>query len=246
MKYDLKNKIVLITGATGGVGEALSRKFAEEKATLVLVSKSQDKLKTLAEALDTEVDYFACDFTDIEQVISLAQNLNKKYSTIDILLHSAGLGVYKSLRDVTLQEWQDSFSINVDAPFILNKALLPLLHNSVKPLILTIGSGAGIIPMRERSVYCSTKFALRGLILSLAEEYKDDVLDFCLVSLGSTLTDFGPLSIEEKKKQHEKGKAYFTPEWVADKIVEIITSDNRETEYELYPSTYGFGNWIKP
>ena len=100
--------------------------------------------------------------------------------------------------------------------------------------------------MRGRSVYCSTKFALRGATLSLAEEYNDQKPHFCLITLGSTLTSFGPMTLAEKQRDCDSGKAYFTPEWVAKKLVEIIKDDHRETEYTLYPGDYGFGEWKKP
>jgi short-subunit dehydrogenase len=122
----------------------------------------------------------------------------------------------------------------------LIKNLLP------KSLVLSIGSGAGVIPMRGRAAYCTSKFGLRGLMLTLAEEYQGQEPKFCLITLGSTMTSFGPLSIEEKKEKQKNGSPYFTPEWVADKLVEIIKDDNREVEYTLYPGDYGLGTWQKP
>jgi len=113
-------------------------------------------------------------------------------------------------------------------------------------LVLSIGSGAGVIPMRGRSIYCSTKYALRGLSLSFNEEYQDMNPSFCLITLGSTLTAFGPMSLEEKQTAANSGKAYFPVDWVANKLVEIINDTDREDEIVLYPSEHGFGDWKKP
>jgi hypothetical protein len=84
---------------------------------------------------------------------------------------------------------------------------------------------------------------VRGLTLSLSEEFKNTKTHFCLITLGSTLTSFGPMSFEEKKREMESGKAYFTPSWVAKKLVEIIKDDNREIEYTLYPTDYNLGSY---
>ena len=104
--------------------------------------------------------------------------------------------------------------------------------------MINIGSGMGVIPAPGRSVYCAMKFALRGMTLSLAEEFKRTKPHFILLTLGSVLTGFGPMSLAEKKEEALKGKAYLTPEWVAKKVVEIIKAEAKESEYTFYPSDY--------
>jgi len=170
----------------------------------------------------------------------LIAKIKSDYGQIDILINAAGIGTYKNLTELTLDDWDYSIALNLTAPFVLIKELLP------KSLVLTIGSGAGVIPMRGRSGYCASKFGLRGLMLSLAEEYKDQDPKFCLITLGSTLTNFGPLTLDQKLEKHKNGDAYFTTEWVANKLIEIIENDNREVEYVLYPGDFGFGTWKKP
>ena len=101
----------------------------------------------------------------------------------------------------------------------------------------------GKIPSAGRSVYCASKFALRGLSLSLSKEYKGTNIHFVLVTLGSTLTDFGPKTLKEKEEESLKGKAYFTPEGVAKKFIEIVENDKLEDEIELYPSEYTGKEW---
>ena len=76
------------------------------------------------------------------------------------------------------------------------------------------------------------------MTLSLALEFERTNTHFCLMTMGSILTEFGPMTLDEKKQEMESGKAYFTPEWVAEKITDIIQDENRKTEYELYPSNY--------
>ncbi|MFQ5493617.1 MAG: hypothetical protein ACE5DX_05680 [Candidatus Dojkabacteria bacterium] len=80
----------------------------------------------------------------------------------------------------------------------------------------------------------------------MVDEYKDKGVGFTVITLGSTLTSFASPSLKEKKKLKKDGKAYFPPEWVANKLVEILKSDDLEEEYVLYPSEHGFGSWKKP
>jgi len=148
---------------------------------------------------------------------------------------------------LSLEDWNKSLNVNLNSVFIITKELISLISESKDSLILNLGSGSSIIPIASRSAYCTSKFALRGLTLSLAEEYKRiGNPKFCLITLGSTLTSFGPMSFEEKKLDMEKGKAYFTPDWVGKKLVEIIKDNDREVEYTLHPADYGLGKWKYP
>ena len=220
---DLRNKTVVLIGASGGVGIALKNELENSGAKIIPISKS-----------------LGFDLTKKEDLEKLITKVKSEYGQVDILINAAGIGTYKNLTDITLDEWDYLMALNLTAPFVLIKELLP------KSLVLTVGSGAGVIPMRGRSGYCASKFGLRGLMLSLAEEYKDKEPKFCLITLGSTLTNFGPLTLEQKLEKHKNGDAYFTTEWVAKKLIEIIENDNRETEIILYPGDFGFGTWKKP
>lgn len=245
---NLQEKLIVITGATGGIGSEIVRRLDSEGATLLLVSRNETELQKLLKTLkNKESSYFVCDFSNQSETVKVAKEISEKYPKIDVLINSAGIGVYKPIEDATLFEFNESLNIGLASVFIFTKELIEKLSNSDDSLVLNIGSGAGTIPMAGRSVYCTTKFALRGLTLSLSEEFKRiGNPKFCLITLGSTLTSFGPMDFEEKKLEMEKGKAYFTPEWVAEKLTEIVKDSNREIEYQLFPGDYGFGEWNKP
>lgn len=243
----LKDKIAVVTGATGGIGSELVKKLDSEGIQLVLVAKSEDELQNLTKELKGENNsYFVCDLSNQEVTEKIGNEISKKYPNIDIFLGAAGIGVYKPIEDATLDDWNNSMNINVSSNFIFIKKLESSLQKSDDPLVLTVGSGAGVIPMAGRSIYCSTKFALRGLMLSLSEEFQRTKVKFCLITLGSTLTNFGPSGLEKKREEQLSGKAYFSPDWVANKLTEIIKDDKREVEYKLYPGDYGLGTWEKP
>ncbi len=246
---NIKGGTVLITGASKGIGNALTKKLASDGVNTILVARSGHIMGEIVKGLPGGEDkhsYYECDLTDAGQVKSLVKTINKDFEKIDVLVNCAGVGVYKPIEEVGLTDWDMSFNLNVRTPFLLIQGLQKLLGKSTIALVINMGSGAGVIPMRGRSVYCATKFALRGLSLSLAEEFAGTKTDIVLITLGSTLTGFGPLSIEKKHKENLNGKAYFTVEWVADALVNIIKSPVRKSEYVLYPGEYGLGAWDKP
>lgn len=233
---EIKGKTILITGASKGMGNSIAKKLAQGGANLILVARTEETLKDLVKNLGGENHkYYACDLGDIKQVISLSEKISKDFNKIDVLINGAGIGVYKPIEEVSFDEWRKSFSTGLDAPYFLTQKLLPLMSKSEKSVVINIGSGMGVIPAPGRSVYCSLKFGLRGMTLSLAEEFKRTKIQFVLLTLGSVLTGFGPKTIEEKKNE---GKAYLTPEWVAERVVEIIKEGGKAVEYTFYPSDY--------
>lgn len=243
-EMDIKEKVAVVTGATGGIGRAIVEELDKLGVKLVLLGTHEEELKNLLSSLKTEGGrHYASNFSDPDEIIKISEKMSHEVGIVDILINLAGIGIYKSIEEVSLKDWQDSMSIGVTAPYFLTKALTKNMSQSDLSVVLNMGSGMGVIPAAGRSVYCTSKFALRGMTLSLAEEFKKTKPHFCLITLGSTLTPFGPMSLEEKKKEMEEGKAYFTPDWVAKKVVEIISNEDRDVEYRLYPSEYEGGSW---
>jgi short-subunit dehydrogenase len=237
---DIKDKIAVVVGATGGMGSEICKLLAKEGAKLVLISRSEEKLKALSESLGG-CDYFTCNLAKPETINGVCTQIIGKYSKIDFLFNAAGIGVYKSIEDVTEAEWIDSFNTNVTAPYYFLKYLSPSLKNSPEAAVINWGSGMGVIPTAGRSIYCTTKFALRGMSLSLSKEFERTNLKVVHLTLGSVLTEFGPMTLEEKKEENLSGKAYLTPDWVAEKVVDIIKKDEFKEEIELYPTDYAEG-----
>lgn len=221
MKFAGKHAVV--TGAKGAIGSALISKLESLGISCISVDK------------DTE---YGCDFSDPIQVDNLSRKISEEFPKIDYLFNVAGIGIYADLENLDLKEWLDSFSINVTAPFLMSKNLMKNLKKSDDALIFNVGSGMGVIPTGGRSAYCSSKFALRGLSLTLSEELKIHGVGVCHLTLGSVMTPFGTGGLEIRKKLEKKGKLYLTVKEVVTKISEILSSKNREKEYVYYPKGY--------
>jgi len=239
---ELAGKTAVVTGATGGIGSVLCKRLNTQGVKLVMLSKNFDKLERVKEEFGEGHHYISYDFTQTQRLEQLVEDIVTKSTQVDMLFNVAGVGVYKNLEDVTLNEWEDSFAINVTTPFFLTKLLMPHIGKSERGLILNVGSGMGKTPQACRSVYCATKYALRGMTLSLSQEFENSHIKFVHVALGSTLTEFGPMSLEDKHRLSSEGKNYLTPDTVADRLVEIIKSDQLDPEIEIYPQNYPDGN----
>lgn len=236
---NLKNKTILLTGASKGIGLELSKQLDKEGANLILVSRTLPKTK-----VEGAHKYVEADLTKIEDIAILKKELEGL--NVDVLINMAGVGIYKSFEDLPLEDFVYSQRLNLIVPFLLIKSFYEDLKNSEIGLVLNIGSGAGTMPFKNRSAYCASKFGLRGLSLSLAEEFKGRKPYFCLITLGSTLTTFGGKSIEKQQEMIREGNAILPVEYVAKELVKIIKDENREEEVVLYPADRGFGEWKKP
>lgn len=241
MAMKLEDKTAIVLGASGGLGSAMVKRLTDEKANVIAIGRNEDKLRQLG------VRYYLCDMSDPDQVDDFLTKVKSELSDLDIFINCAGVAKYGDINALSDKAIDDAFEVNVKAPFVIIRDLLPLFEKSKGSLVINIGSGAGKIPMRGRSLYCSTKFALRGLSMSLSEEYEGKDPKFIHVALGSTLTGFGPMTLEEKKKAAENGRAYFPVSYVIDQLTDIVKDENKQIpEVVLYPSDYGFGQWKKP
>lgn len=238
---DLKNKNVLIFGAGGSIGRVLSIRFALVQTNLILVGKKKDSLNVLKKKLigkNKNISTYQVDVTQEDSIKSLAKRIENKFKNIDILINAFGVGIYKNLNSLSFEEWEESVAVNLNGVFLTSKYFLPLLNQSQKAYVIALGSGMGKVGFPGRSAYCASKFGLRGLMLSLAKEFEKTNIRFVLLTLGSVLTSFGPLSLEEKIKKQEKGKKYLQPSDLAHTIVSKIENDTLETEISIYPSKY--------
>ncbi len=223
---NLKDKTILITGATGGIGSVLSQKLTDLGANVLTVGRDPKKLAT-----------YHADLSDRTSRQELITQVLANHPQLDVLINCAGIGIYQPLATINPTQWYDSYELNVHTPLFLLQALKPTLT-------VNIGSCSALQHVAQRSLYNSTKAALRSLSLCLSQELPGQVTH---ITLDSTLTPFGPLSLAEKEIKQQDGKAYLSPSWVADQILIIITSDHLAPEYCLSPECYDkCGVWLKP
>ncbi|GAA1320808.1 SDR family oxidoreductase [Leucobacter albus] len=154
----------LITGATGGMGAAIARDLAGSH-DVIAVGRNGAKLRALAH--ETGATTWAVDVTDSAALASRVAELAR----LDVIVHAAARGGSLSVESATVDDWADSFAVNVTAPAELTRLALPLLR-AAEGTVIFIGSGAGTRPAPGSAVYTATKHALRGLadVLRIDEE----------------------------------------------------------------------------
>jgi len=238
---EVRGKIACVIGATGGIGKNVVTALAEKGVNLILVSRDMTSLDSLERDIKNfkiTISKYTCDVSRFDSIRQLVHNISKDYKHLDLLFHLAGIGVYKYLGDIQREDWQLTMDINLNSVFYITQGLLTLLKKSEKAYVIASGSGMGKIALSGRSAYCTSKFALRGLMLSLAKEFKHSNINFVHLTLGSVLTTFGPLSLTEKKRKHDSGKGYLEPGWLASHIIKRIENETLEAETPIYPKHY--------
>jgi len=238
---ELKGKIAVIAGATGDIGSRIAKELVLEGAEVILVGRKKEDLVKISEKIKEKggsTTEFATDLTREGTVVELAKKIKGRYGKVDIIVNAAGVGIYKNFEDLTYGEWMLSMDVNLNSVFLIIQNFLPLLKKSKKAYVINMGSGMGKISVASRSAYCTSKFALRGLIKTLQKEYLKTNINFVLLTLGSVLTSFGPLSLEDKKSKQKRGKKYIDPDWLAEYIVTKIKHDTFEPETSIYPKNY--------
>jgi short-subunit dehydrogenase len=187
----VKNKHVLIVGATGGIGSAVAKLLAGSGAHLFLAGRNSEKLAALAQELNLPLSKtLALDISSPAEVMILKTNFFEQYPTIDVLVNAAGIGIIKSSDTLTEEEFMQTISTNLYAPFLLVKAFLPAMKETKKGLIINIPGVLGKVPMLGAAAYSASKYGLTGMMQSIREEVKRTEIRITNLFLGGVDTAF--------------------------------------------------------
>lgn len=187
----LKNRPVLLTGATGSIGSATARLLASSGAHLYLTGRNREKLELLARELQlTDKQWFAGDLTDEQVIQRMAAQFREQGLPPEILINAAGIGIIKPFEQLSSTEFQQSIAINLWAPFLVIKAFLPDLMAQGKGLIINVPGILGKTPMAGATAYCASKYGLNGMMKSLREELKRTEIRITQLFLGGTDSTF--------------------------------------------------------
>ena len=182
--FSLKGKTALITGATGGIGVEIARKFAEAGAKVVLSGTRQEKLDSLAKELGGDSVAIACDLSNLEQVGELfAKAEELAGGQIDILINNAGItrdGLAIRMKD---EDWQAVIDINLTSVFKLTKSAIKAMMKRRNGRIVNISSVVGVMGNPGQANYCAAKAGIIGMSKSLAQE---------VASRGITINSIAP------------------------------------------------------
>ncbi len=177
------NNIIVITGASSGIGLALAKFFQEKGNTVIGISRSFPKE-------DYSFDYFLCDLSSPKEISKTTTLIKEKYNKIDVLINSAGKGISGALELTPLAEIIDLFQVNLFGLMQFTNELITLLRESERGKIINIGSVAGEITIPFQTAYSMTKSSIQRYTEGLRLELKPFNITACTILPGDTKTAF--------------------------------------------------------
>tara|TARA_Y100000590_G_scaffold441818_1_gene569101 strand:+ start:10363 stop:11097 length:735 start_codon:yes stop_codon:yes gene_type:complete len=191
---DLKGKTVLISGASRGIGRGIALAAASKGATVICVGRTLERdgnrgsLRETAELIESSGGRafpFACDVSKPEEIYDLFTNIDEDLDGIDILVNNAGIYTGKSIKDIRLEDWLLGLAVNLTAPMLMSKLVIPMMIKKGGGVILNITSGSAERYDRGHVAYSTSKAALNRFTQNLAQEVND--LNIVVNALGPGL-----------------------------------------------------------
>ena len=226
-----ENKVVFIIGATGGIGEVVTQRLAEEKANLVLFSRNIDKLNELKSKLDTECITFvgdAANSNDLDNAVKLGI---EKFGRIDSLIHAVGSIVLKPIHNTDEDTFRNIIELNLISPFLAIKSVIRKMMNQKNGNVVIISSVAGSKGLLNHEAISAAKGGLESMIRSASVTYAKRGIRFNGVALGlidTPLAKFlteNEISKKASESLHPMGRIG-KPEDVVEAILYLASDDS--------------------
>jgi serine 3-dehydrogenase len=234
----LKEKIVCITGASAGIGEACARAFAAEGSHLLLTARRLDRARTLADALTKEygVKTFTArlDVTRRRDVEKLFAELRAPWDAIDILVNNAGLsrGLTK-IQEGSIQDWEEMVDTNIKGLLYVTRAVLPRMVERKRGLVINLGSIAGHQVYPGGNVYCASKAAVNQLAWGMKMDLLGSGVRVCSVEPGLVQTEFSQVRFRGDTERAARVYADTRPLQAEDVAETVIFCATRPPHVEI-------------
>jgi short-subunit dehydrogenase len=237
---DVNNKVVIVTGASSGIGLATAKLLAEREAKLALASRSKEKLEKLSKEIPNSWAVPA-DMTNISEIKNMIEKAQNHFGKIDILVNCAGQGYDAPVEKTNIKTLRYIFDLDVVGPLVAMQQVIPIMRKQGGGTIINISSGTALMLLPNNGGYSSMKKALAHISLTAREELKKDNIVVSVVYPYMTLTDFEKNTIKDfvlESREQKEGPPFppDTAEYVAQKILEGIETG----EAEIFPH-----DWMK-
>lgn len=233
--WDFKDKVVVITGATSGIGRALALQMAAPNVHLVLAARRLDELSNIANECSLKGAICTPLFVDMANpnaISAFVDAIKNKYKIVDILINNAGISQRSHAEMTPIEVDRQIMEVNFFGQVALTKALWPLINESKKANIVLISSVVGSFGFPQRSAYSASKHALEGFFESWMMEKTNDKVHFTIVAPGRINTNISYSALKADGTAHQlldKGQENgITPENCARKIINGFTRNKRK------------------
>src|SRR5579859_4935605 len=186
---DIRDSVVIVTGASAGLGEAIARLFSSHGAKVALAARSAEKLNTIASEL---VDSFAIpvDLSDATSITQMIAAVYERYGRIDVLINNAAQGMHGFLEHVEVTQYRKLMDLNLYGPFLAMQAVIPIMRNQGRGVIINVSAPLARMPfIPSLGAYGSTKAALTVITLTARAELAADNIHVGVVYPGMMATD---------------------------------------------------------
>ena len=240
---EFKDKVVLITGASSGIGKQTAIEFAKLGANIILVARRKEKLEQVEDELKkfhvTTMSY-QCDVSDKVQVKQMSQIVLEKFHSVDILVNNAGFAIYGSVSDLSIDEIESQMQTNYFGMIYCIKNFMPTMIEKKSGHIVNVASVAASFGLPGIASYCASKFAMLGFSEGLKHELKDTGVGVTVVSPIMVRTDFFDHPSFEKMPKYSPTS--LSSKTVAKAILKAANSSRLEI---IVPSVVRGAVWFK-
>jgi short-subunit dehydrogenase len=226
----------VVTGASGGIGRAITLELAREGSEVIAVARREERLRELAvevAALGQRLEFIVGDVTDPATRRAAFDLAQSRWGAIDILVNNAGVGAWGPFELASEERLRRIMEVNFFALAEMTRSALPLLKRGRRPIVVNIGSVLGHRALPRSSEYCASKFAVRGLSQALRPELVGSGIDLLLVSPSTTDTEFFDRPLEAQGAPSWPGRPRTPAAVVARKTVSAIRRGRREIVISL-------------
>jgi short-subunit dehydrogenase len=238
MKRTIIDSRIIVTGASSGIGRALSLELARKGAKLVVVARREDRVRELVQqiaALGHTVEPVIGDITDAAVRQEAVDTARPKFGGLDILVNNAGVGAMGLFEDAAPERVRRLMEVNFFALVEMTRLTLPLLRRGTRPMIVNVSSILGHRGVPHSSEYAATKFAVHGFSESIRAELARKGIDVLIVSPGTTETEFFDRVLEKTAEPNWPTHKPISAERVAQQMVAAM----RSGRHEIIPYRWG-------
>ncbi len=223
---NLKNKTILITGGTKGIGRSICTDLAKQGSNIIILARTQSDLQKVKKELSifSNISTFQCDLTSQSDIKKVFKKIKLKFNQIDVLINNAGTAYVGSAEQMSLSNWNLIINTNLTSVFLCCKEIIPIMKKQKNGYILNIVSNSGRNGAANFSAYCASKFGQLGFSQSLFHELHPFGIKVVSICPGGVDTEMWKNVKNDSKIVPKKDKA-LKPKHVSDFINFILKHD---------------------